>query len=64
MCSVEGTAALTLRMEELWKMAGIILLPYLPRIAIIYDPKGEVSLVIEFLDEDSFEEESGEKEEE
>lgn len=38
MYSVDGTAALTLRMEELWKMAGIILLPYLPRTTIIYDP--------------------------
>lgn len=45
-------------------MAGTISLPYSPRTKIIYNSKG-VSLAIQFLDQDSYEEErSGGKEKE
>ena len=42
-------------------MADIILLPYLPRTKIIYVPKWALSFVIQFLDEDSYEEEVEER---
>ena len=38
-------------------MAGIILLPYLPRSRPIYDSRGRCHWVIQFLDEDNYEEE-------